>query len=60
MAGGAGSDRGTGGVVTKLKAAEIAIGSGIEMFLINGTEPDLLYELFEGKRIGTHFLAEKE
>ena len=45
---------------TKLKAAEIAIGSGIEMFLINGTEPDLLYKLFEGERVGTHFLAEKE
>ena len=59
MAGGAGSDRGTGGVVTKLKAAEIAIGAGIEMFLINGTEPDLLYKLFEGERVGTHFLAER-
>ncbi len=56
-AGGAGSDRGTGGVVTKLRAAEICSTHGIPMFLLNGTNPEILYDLFEGKHVGTYFMS---
>lgn len=56
-AGGAGSDAGTGGVVTKLRAAEIACGNGIPMFIINGENPEILYDLFEGQHIGTYFMS---
>lgn len=57
MAGGAGTDRGTGGVATKVRAAEICCGEGIPMFLINGTNPGLLYDLFEGRHVGTYFMS---
>ena len=56
-AGGAGSDRGTGGVITKLRAAEVCTANGIPMFLLNGADPDILYDLFEGKHVGTYFMS---
>ncbi len=56
-AGGAGSNRGTGGVITKLHAAEIACAAGIPMFLISGENPEILYDLFEGKCVGTYFMS---
>ncbi|MHB1153098.1 MAG: glutamate 5-kinase [Eubacteriales bacterium] len=55
-AGGAGSDFGTGGVITKLHAAEIACSNGIPMFIINGENPEIMYDLFEGRHIGTYFM----
>lgn len=58
MAGGAGSDFGTGGVITKIKAAEIVCKNGIPMFIINGDNPERLYDLFEGQHIGTYFMTE--
>lgn len=59
MAGGAGSSRGTGGMITKLKAAKIATEAGIPMFIINGTDPEIIYDLIDGKQIGTHFMSIK-
>lgn len=56
-AGGAGTSRGTGGMVTKLYAARIATQAGADMYIINGKNPDNLYDLLEGKQIGTHFAA---
>lgn len=56
-AGGAGSNRGTGGLITKLHAAEIVTGSGIPMFIVNGQNPEILYDLFEGKHVGTYFMS---
>lgn len=57
LAGGAGTSRGTGGMVTKLSAAEIANGAGIDMIIINGDEPCGIYDVLEGKQIGTVFFA---
>lgn len=57
MAGGAGTARGTGGMATKLRAAQIVLEAGIPMFILNGKEPTILYELMEGKQIGTYFSA---
>ena len=39
-AGGAGSNRGTGGMVTKLSAAKVATSNGIDMILANGENPE--------------------
>ncbi|WP_312643288.1 glutamate 5-kinase [Hydrogenoanaerobacterium sp.] len=58
-AGGAGSSRGTGGMLTKIHAAQIACPNGVNMAIINGKNPANLYELFDGKEIGTHFVAGK-
>jgi len=55
MAGGAGTWRGTGGMATKLNAAEIAMAAGVEMVITNGAHMQALYDIVEGKDIGTRF-----
>ena len=57
MAGGAGSSLGTGGMSTKITAAKIATNAGIDMVIMNGRDPEKLYDLFEDKEIGTLFKA---
>ena len=59
LAGAAGSARGTGGMVTKLRAAEIACRAGIPMAIVNGSTPDILYDLFDGVPCGTLFIWEE-
>ena len=59
IAGGAGSRRGTGGMITKLKAAEIVNPSGIDMIITNGAHPERIYEIFEGRSVGTLFAGSK-
>lgn len=56
IAGGSGSDRGTGGMSTKIQAAKIALAHGVPMAIVNGADPGLLYDLLEGKPAGTLFL----
>lgn len=55
LAGGSGSSLGSGGMATKLKAAQIATQSGIDMIIANGEHPEVLYDLSEGKPAGTRF-----
>lgn len=57
IAGGAGTSRGTGGMYTKIVAAEHATGSGIITAIINGSSPENLYALLNGDEIGTVFPA---
>ncbi len=57
MVGGAGSNLGTGGMVTKLKAAKIVTEKGIDMVIANGENPLLLYDIVAGKDVGTRFLG---
>ena len=57
MAGVAGSWRGTGGMATKLSAAEIAMGAGCDMVITNGQRPEELYGIVAGRDIGTRFTA---
>jgi glutamate 5-kinase len=59
MAAGTGSNRGTGGMVTKLLAADYATKKGVEVYIINGSKPEDLYEIFDGNNIGTVFLAKE-
>lgn len=56
-AGGAGTGLGTGGMVTKLRAAQTATAAGVHMAIINGSRPENLYRLFDGEPVGTRFLA---
>ena len=55
LAGGAGTKLGTGGMITKLNAVEIAYKSDIDVVLMNGQHPKTLYDLFDGKSVGTIF-----
>ena len=57
IAGGAGTKRGTGGMVTKLNAAEVATDSGIHMIITNGNDVFKLYDILEGKPTGTLFVS---
>ena len=55
LCGGAGMARGTGGMLTKVHAAKTATASGIPVVVMNGSEPQDLYRVMEGHRIGTMF-----
>ena len=56
MAGGAGSARGTGGMATKIRAAEIAGRANIPAYILSGEDPENLYRIFDGEDIGTVFM----
>ena len=60
IAGVSGSDQGTGGMITKLQAAEICMGCGCDMVIANGNEPNNLYSILDGREVGTRFIALKE
>ena len=55
LAGGSSTSQGTGGMVTKLKAAEICLGCGCDMIITNGNDPQALYRIMDGERVGTTF-----
>ena len=57
MIGGAGTKLGTGGMITKIKAAKMTTACGIDMVIANGKDPDILYDILDGKEIGTRFLG---
>ena len=56
LAGDKGSELATGGMVTKLHAAQIATAAGCEMVIANGEKPEVLYDIVDGRRAGTRFL----
>ena len=55
LAGGAGSNRGTGGMATKLKAAKLAKSQGIPTAIVSGSDLKSMYRLLEGEDVGTLF-----
>lgn len=55
LAGVSGSNLGTGGMVTKLQAAKICLSCGCEMVITNGNRPTVLYDIVDGKQVGTTF-----
>jgi glutamate 5-kinase len=57
MAGGAGSQIGRGGMITKILAARRAAGSGASTVIAWGREPDVLLRLVAGEAIGTLLVA---
>ena len=58
LAGVSSTIQGTGGMVTKLRAAEICLDCGCEMVIANGNNPAALYDIVEGKPVGTRFVGE--
>ena len=56
-AGGSGSELGTGGMTTKIRAAQIVTNAGIDMIITNGSCPENLYKIVEGENVGTRFLG---
>jgi glutamate 5-kinase len=57
---GAVSVLGTGGMATKLQAGKLVTEAGIDMIIVNGAKPKLLYDIVEGKQVGTKFLGKKK
>lgn len=60
LAGGAGTNRGTGGMITKIHAAKEATQNGVDMLIANGADPDVLYNILDGKPIGTLFTKQTD
>ncbi len=58
FAGGAGTERGTGGMLAKLEAASMCVCCGIPMIIANGANPEILYDIMKGEYKGTFFSAE--
>ncbi|MBE6600160.1 MAG: glutamate 5-kinase [Ruminococcaceae bacterium] len=54
---GVGTERGTGGMKAKLEAAKLVTDAGIPMFIMNGHDPEILYDLLDGGHVGTYFTA---
>ena len=59
LAGGVGSSLGTGGMATKLRAAKMVTAQGCDMVITNGEHPERLYDIAQGKDVGTRFVAHK-
>ena len=59
LAEGAGSDLGTGGMQTKLRAAQMVTADGVDMVIANGSKPDILYQIAAGEPAGTRFVARR-
>lgn len=59
IAGGAGSENGTGGMQTKIHAAQICMDAGCDMIIANGSDPNLIYDILDGKDIGSRFVGKR-
>ncbi|MDO4939487.1 MAG: glutamate 5-kinase [Lachnospiraceae bacterium] len=57
LAGGKGSALGTGGMITKIRAAQLCLENGCDMIITNGSKPELLYNIQEDKPFGTRFIC---
>lgn len=58
-AGGKGSELGTGGMATKLKAAKLAMDAGVDMVIANSDDPMHLYDICQGLNVGTRFIGRR-
>ena len=57
IAGGAGSALGTGGMMTKIQAAQIAMSAGVTMVIASGSRENVLRDILSGNQVGTVFPA---
>ena len=57
LAGASSTKQGTGGMVTKLRAAAISTEAGCDMVIANGKNPQGLYDILDGKAVGTRFIG---
>ncbi|MBN2239419.1 MAG: glutamate 5-kinase [Dehalococcoidales bacterium] len=54
------SELGTGGMITKIEAAKLAVSSGVNVVIADGMEPNVILRAAEGENVGTHFLPVKD
>ena len=59
LGGGGGTQWGTGGMATKLTAAKRSMAHGIDMIIANSNDLNALYDIVEGKDVGTRFVGER-
>jgi glutamate 5-kinase len=59
LAGGSSCSLGTGGMITKLHAAKICLACGCDMIITNGNSPANLYDIIDGKAVGTTFTEKR-
>lgn len=59
LAGGAGTALGTGGMQTKISAAKMVTEAGTDMIITNGANPIVLYDIMDGKSVGTRFMGQR-
>lgn len=59
LAEGKGTNLGTGGMTTKLGAAKLVTERSCDMIITNGNAPDALYDILDGKPVGTRFLGKE-
>ena len=59
LAGDTSSSQGTGGMITKIHAAQSCMEHGIDMIITNGNRPSVLYDIMEGASVGTFFEGKK-
>ena len=59
LGGGVGSGLGTGGMSTKLRAAKMVTAASCDMIIANGENPSALYDIVDGKAVGTRFKGNK-
>ncbi len=57
LAGGSSSRLGTGGMITKVKAADYLGKKNVSMVIASGDDPDIVYDILEGRKIGTLFVG---
>lgn len=57
-AGGSDSGLGTGGMLTKVHASRLAAEKGVAAVICNGSDPSIVYDILEGKNVGTMFVPE--
>lgn len=55
-----GTKVGTGGMATKLSAAKIAAAGGCGTVIANGRDPEVIYDILDGKTVGTRFVGKGE
>ena len=60
IAGGSVSGLGTGGMATKIHAASLCTNAGADMVIVNGANPEIIYDVIEGKAVGTKFTGKRK
>ena len=60
LGGGNGTQLGTGGMLTKLRAAQLCTEKGVDMVIANGENPAVLYDILDGQPTGTRFIGRRK
>lgn len=59
LAKGASTNFSTGGMITKISAAKLCMKDNIDTIITNGASPEIIYDILDGEKVGTHFVSQK-